>query len=90
MNSFCIYDSEPIIYRCNGCKHISKIYGYGTDKYICCLYRCPLIQFSYDGSCEDYIPSTKRELILIIENILLKKRENCVEEVDGNCEEESE
>lgn len=77
MPPFYISQHKEIVERCNGCKNIvNQFKFYGVDK-ICCRHPHPHIQFSFE-ICKDYrlniYDSTIRELILIIENILIKKR----------------
>ena len=88
---FYITDFEEVVPQCNGCTHITRAIIGSADR-ICCRHCYPRIQFSFEG-CKDYHLSYKsknlRELISIIENILIKKiNVKYVEEVDGYCEEE--
>lgn len=70
---FYITRSSPIINRCIGCTYIIKLQVGGIDREICTRCPHPKIQFVF-GNCEEYRPSPAfRELISLIENILVKE-----------------
>lgn len=81
---------ETIHDKCVGCIHVVPLrFGRDSDRLICNRYPYPhnKFLFSLDNRCEDYrLSSASRELISLIENILMKLRNVKLEEVDGNRE----
>jgi hypothetical protein len=70
-----IDDFQKVELRCTGCvKTARKMFGKDADRVICRRHPFPHMQFLF-GNCECYRPSPHiRELISIIENILVTKR----------------
>ncbi len=71
---FYIERSKTISYHCKGCTHVTElIFGGDIGRKICARYPCPDEQFIF-ARCRDFYPSASiRELISLIENIILKK-----------------
>ena len=71
---FYIDHSQQVDLRCTGCLCVRrKMFGEDADRLICCRHPHPSMQFLF-GPCKDYsMPPRIRELISIIENILVTK-----------------
>lgn len=87
---FYIEFSEPPIIQCLGCVNINtKRFGGDADREVCLRHPYPNMQFLF-CYCKDYRPSSHiRELISLIENILVKEEKvKIMEDVDGNLKKE--